>query len=158
MDPNPKCAMKAGQKPNLERIIESAIAANWTDLMRGGPSGLIHVEYGFVPDGTLDYLQVWTSQNRGYWLLACSYWMSASKLHGQGVHFDNGYQSTGLARILEMVMQRQDAFALPRNFGRRGLIGITTPTEEESTAAAAWMSDAIGRISSALGEPLLATG
>ncbi len=61
---------------------------SWTDLMRGDKSGLIHIEYGFAPSGTLDYLNLWSSITRGYWLLACSYWMSASQLHDIGIHFE----------------------------------------------------------------------
>ena len=34
-----------------------------------------------------------------------------------GVRFENGYQSAGLAHILEFVMQHQNAFALPQNLG-----------------------------------------
>jgi len=138
--------VKLNQDQNLERILESAVVVSWTDLMRGDKSGLIHIEYGFAPSGTLDYLQVWSSITRGYWLLACSYWMSASQLHDIGIHFENEYQSQGLADILAVVMQHQSAFDLPPNLGRKGLLQITTPTEEESTAAAASMSDAFKRV------------
>lgn len=150
--------MKLYQDQNLERVLESAVVVSWADLMRGGQSGLIHIEYGFSPSGTLDSLQVWSSITRGYWLLACSYWMSASKLHDSGVHFDNGYQSEGLARILAVVMQHQHAFALPPNLGWQGLLQITTPTETESIAAAASIRDAFDCVSATLAETLLATG
>jgi hypothetical protein len=63
---------------NFDQILESAVIANWADLMHGARSGLIHVEYGFAPSGTLDYLQVWSSITRGRWLLACAYRPSAS--------------------------------------------------------------------------------
>src|SRR5438270_7098318 len=107
---------------SLERILESAIVVSWADLMRGAQTGLIHIEYGFAAGGTLDYLQVWSSVTRGHWLLACGYWMSASRFHGTGVHFDNKYQSEGLAHILEFVMQHQTAFVLPPDRGRLGLL------------------------------------
>ena len=150
--------MKLYQDQNLERVLESAVVASWADLMRGRQNGLIHIEYGFAASGTLDHLQVWSSIKRGYWLLACSYWMSASKLHDSGVHFDNGYQSEGLARNLAVVMQHQHAFALPPNLGQQGLLQITTPTETESIAAAASMRDVFDSVSSPLAETLLATG
>ena len=150
--------MKLNQVQNLERVLESAVVVSWADLMRGVQSGLVHIEYGFSPSGTLDYLQVWSSIRRGYWLLACSYWMSPSKCHDNGVHFDNGYQSEGLAHILAVVMQHQNAFALPPSLGRQGLLQITTPTEVESIAATASMRDAFDRVSSALAETLLTTG
>src|SRR5947199_8760938 len=100
---------------SLERILESAIVVSWADLMCGIQTGLIHIEYGFAAGGTLDYLKVWSSVSRGHWLLACEYWMSASTFHGTGVHFDNGYQSQGLAHILEFIMERQNSFVLPQN-------------------------------------------
>ena len=148
--------MRLTENQNLERILEAAVVVSWADLMHGVQSGLMHIEYGFAPSGTLDYLQVWSSITRGHWLLACAYWMSASKFHDTGVHFDNGYQSEGLAHTLEVVMQHQDAFALPPNLGRQGLLQISTPTQEEGAAAAASVSEALNRVGSALAEPALA--
>jgi hypothetical protein len=148
--------IKPDENQGLERILESAIVVSWADLMHGAPTGLIHVEYGFATGGTLDYLQVWSSITRGHWLLACGYWMSASKFHNTGVHFDNKYQSQGLARILKFVMQHQNSFALPLNRGRQGLLQISTPTQEESTAAAASVNQALDRLDSALPQPALA--
>ncbi|HET7442353.1 MAG TPA: hypothetical protein VFJ47_13705 [Terriglobales bacterium] len=148
--------MQLSEHQNLDQILESAVVASWSDLMRGAPTGLIHIEYGFAPSGTLDYLQLWSSITRGHWLLACEYWMSASKFHGIGVHFDNGYQSEGLAHSLELVMQHQNAFVLPLNRGRQGLLQIATPTQEEGAAAAASVSEAFDRIRLALAPPALA--
>jgi hypothetical protein len=124
--------------------------------MHGTEPGLIHIEYGFAPGGTLDYLKVWSSITRGHWLLACDYWMSASTFHGAGVRFDNGYQSEKLAHILGFIMQHQDAFALPSNLGRQGLLKIPTPTQEESAAAAASLNQAFDRLGSKLAQPVLA--
>ena len=135
------------QDETFDRILESAVVVSWADLMRG-QSGSIHIEYGFAPSGTLDYLQVWTSITWGYWLLACTYGMSASQSHNTDVHFDNGYESKGLAHILEAVMQHQNLFALPHNFGRKGLLQVVTPTEKESKAAAARISVALDRVNS----------
>jgi hypothetical protein len=150
--------MKPNRLQDLDRVLESAVVVSWADLMHGIQSGLVNIEYGFSPSGTLDHLQVWSSQRRGYWLLVCSYWMSPSKLHDSGVHFDNGYQSKGLAHILAVVMQHQSAFALPPNLGRQGLLQITAPTEIESMAAAASIKDASDDAGSAFAETLLATG
>jgi hypothetical protein len=52
---------------NLERILESAVVIYWDDLMRDTHTGLIHIEYGFAADGTLDNLKVWSSLTRGHW-------------------------------------------------------------------------------------------
>ena len=141
--------MNPNGNPDLERILESAIAMSWADLMRGAHSGLIHVEYGFAAGGTLDYLKVWSSLTRGHWLLACQYWMSANTFHAAGVRFDNEYASEGLARVLEFVMQRQNSFVLPTNHGRQGLLQISTPTVEEGVAAAAVVNVAFDRLASA---------
>jgi hypothetical protein len=147
--------MKLNEKAeNIEQILESAVVVNWADLIRGGLRGLIHIEYGFAPSGTLDYLKVWSSIKRGYWLLACTYWMSASESHDAGVHFDNGFESKGLAHILEVVMQHQKVFALPQNLNRPGLLQIAMPTEKERKAAAASINDAFDRVNS-LAEALL---
>lgn len=148
--------MKPEEKQNLERVLESAIVVSWADLMRGAPAGLVHIKYGFAPTGTLDYVQVWSSISRGQWLLACEYWMSPSTFHGTGIRFENGYNSEGLTQILEFAMQNQMAFSLPADLGRQGLLQISTPTQEESTAAATAVSEACGRINSVLAEPVLA--
>jgi len=148
--------MKLNENQNLERILESAGVVFWADLMRGTQTGLIHIEYGFAPTGTLDYLKFWSSKSRGHWLLACEYWMTASTFHSVGVRFDNGYQSEGLADILEFVMQHQNSFVLPPNLGRQGLLQISMPTEEESAAASASVNEACDRLGSALAEPALA--
>lgn len=147
---------KPNQDHTLEEILEAAVVTNWADLMRGAQTGLIHIEYNFAPGGTLDYLKLWSSITPGHWLLACEYWMTTSTFHSCGVSFDNGYQSQGLAHILESVMQHQDSFSLPTDFGRQGLLHIPTPTKEEITAAAASVSEAFAHLGSALAEPVLA--
>lgn len=139
---------------SLDQVLESAIVMSWADLMRGTEAGLIHIEYGFAPGGTLDYLKVWSSLTRGHWLLACEYWMSPSTFHSTGISFDNGYQSEGLAQILGFIMQHQDAFVLPPNLGREGLLQISTPTLEEIAAASASVNHAFDRLGSALAEPV----
>ncbi len=148
--------MKSAVNQSLERMLESAVIVSWADLIHDAQPGLIHIEYGFAPAGTLDYLKVWSSLTRGHWLLACEYWMSASTFHGTGVRFDNGYASEGLAHILEFVMQHQSEFDLPMNRGRQGLLQISTPTQEECVAAGVSVHEALDRLGSALPEPALA--
>lgn len=147
--------MKLLQSQNLERVLQSAVVVNWAELVPGGQDGLVHIEYGFSPSGLLDHLQVWSSSKRGYWLLACSYWMSPSEFHDIGIHFDNGYQSEALARILAIVMQHQRAFPLPLNIGRQGLLQITTPGEIERATAVASVKEAFESLGFGLGEILL---
>jgi hypothetical protein len=140
----------------LKCILESAVVVSWDDLMRGTATGLIHIEYGFATGGTLDYLKIWSSLTRGHWLLACHYWMSANTFHGAGIGFDNGYQSEGLAHILEAVMQHQNSFVLPPNLGRQGLLQISTPTVEESAAAAALINEAFDCLAAPPVQPAVA--
>jgi hypothetical protein len=148
--------MMPDEKKTFERILESAIVVSWADLMHGVETGLIHIEYSFAPTDTLDYLKVWSSITRGHWLLACEYWMSASTFHSSGVRFDNGYESEGLAHILEFVMQHQNEFTLPTNRGRQGLLQIATPTSEDRAAAGELVHEALDRLGSPLVEPALA--
>ena len=56
----------------LAQILESAVVS-WADLMRGAAAGLIPIEYGFAPGGTLDSLKVWSSVSRGRSPLICEY-------------------------------------------------------------------------------------
>lgn len=148
--------MKSDVNQSLDRTLESAVIVSWADLMRNSQTGLIHIEYGFAPAGTLDYLKVWSSITRGHWLLACEYWMLGSTFHGAGVRFDNGYESEGLAHILDSVMQHQSSFVLPPNVGRQGLLQIPTPTEQEGAAAGDWIRYALDHLGSSLAEPALA--
>jgi hypothetical protein len=148
--------MKFDQNQSLERILESAIVVSWEDLMHDAQTGLIHIKYDFAPDGTLENLNVWSSIIRGHWFLVCDYWMSASKFHGVGIHFENGYQSETLAHILEVIMQHQDSFALVPNLGRQGLLQVQTPTQGESTAAAASMSEVFDGLDLVFDQPVAA--
>jgi hypothetical protein len=151
-----KRPMEAYAKPSLDRTLECAIVVSWPDLTHGAQTGLIHIEYALAPPGTLDYVKVWSSIARGHWLLACEYWTSANTFHGTGVRFDNGYESEGLTHILEFVMQHQNSFALPLNLGRKGLLQISTPTVEESAAAAALINEVFDNLSSTFEEPAVA--
>ena len=148
--------MKLSENQNLERLLESAIVVSWPDLIPGAQTGLVHIEYGFAPSGTLDYLRVLSSITRGQWLVACEYWMSVSTFHSAGIHFHNGFHSEGLTHILESVMQHQTAFSLPADLGRQGLLQIPTPTQEESVAAAASVSEALDGVGSAPAQLALA--
>ena len=148
--------MNSDANQSLDRTLECAIVVSWPDLTHGAQTGLIHVEYGFAPTGTLDYLKVWSSIARGHWLLACEYWTSANTFHSTGVRFDNEYESEGLAHILEFVMQHQNSFVLPTNLGRQGLLQISTPTEAGRAAAAALINEVFDRLTSKFAERTVA--
>ncbi len=148
--------MEADGKLSLERTLECAIVVSWSDFRRGAQTGLIHIDYAYAPTGTLGYVRVWSSIARGHWLLACEYWSSANAFHSTGVRFENGYESEGLAHILEFVMQHQNSFLLPLNLGRQRLLQISTPTVAESAAAAALINEFFDRLSSTFEEPAVA--
>ena len=133
---------------SLERMLEYAVRMSWKDLMRGAQTGLIHIEYGFAAGGSLDYLKFLSSINRGHWLLAAEYWALSSKSHSVGVHFDNGYESETLKRIVDSLMQHQTEFSLPVDFGRQGLLQVATPTQEESVVASALVNETLHRLDS----------
>ena len=141
---------------SLDRALECAIVVSWPDLAHGAQTDLIHIEYAFAPTDTVDYLKVWSSIARGHWLLACEYWTSANTIHGTGVRFENGYESEGLAHILEFVMQHQNSFVLPPNLGRQRLLQISTPTAEESAVAVVLINAAFDRFTSTFAEPAVA--
>jgi hypothetical protein len=148
--------MKLTENHTLEQILESAIVASWKDLMNGAQPGLIHIEYDLTVGGNVDDLRIWSSVARGHWLLICEYGMSTSKSHSGGLRFDNGYHSESLAHTLEFVMQHQNAFALPPNLGRPGLLQIPRPTDAEIGAAAASIREAFDHVSYEFAEPVLA--
>ena len=135
---------------NLDRLLEAAVVVSWPELMRGAHAGLVHLEYTLSTSRGIDSLQVWSSVRRGYWLLACTYDKS-------GIHFDNGYQSEGLAHNIAIVMEHQNAFTLhPTPVGQR-VLEIAEPTETETIAAAATIADALNGLSSAFTGRRLAT-
>ena len=82
--------------------------------------------------------------------------MSANNFHSAGISFENEYQSEGLAQILEYAMQHQNSFVLPPDLGRQGLLQISTPTAEESAAAAALMNLVFDRLNLKVDQPAVA--
>jgi len=138
--------MEPSENQKLERVLESALVVSWPDLMHDIQSGLIHIEYSFASNGTLENLKCWSSTTRGNWLLACEYWMSSSKFHIAGINFENGYESEGLSHILDAAMQHQSVFVLPENLGRRGLIQIRAPSQEQNVAALVSVNQAMGQV------------
>ncbi len=148
--------MKLETGQSLERVLESAVIVNWTDLMKDAKSGLIHLEYACQLDGSLEYLKVWSSIMRGHWHLACEYWMSPNSFHSQGVHFESGFQSEGLTETLDFIMRHQKAFSPSPDLGRTGLLQIQVPTEQESAAAAQSLEEGFCRVRSFSAEPSIA--
>jgi hypothetical protein len=134
--------LKMNREQNIERILEAAVIVSWSDLIPER-TGLVNIEYGFSPKGTLDHLLILASVRRGYWLLICSYSMPDSTVQDSGIHFENRFRSQTLAHILEVVMQHQSAFILPLKQNWQAVLRINTPTEVEDKAAAVAIKDAL---------------
>jgi hypothetical protein len=128
-------AMKPVIGVTLDWMLECAVVVSWTDLLQRGKAGLIHVDYCFSAEGSVDSLKLWLSTTRGHWQLACEYSMTDSTQEQSVVHFEQGYESADLARNLEFIMRRQDAFRPAQNHGRHGLLQVFAPTQQETETA-----------------------
>jgi hypothetical protein len=87
--------MKPDKVQSLDRILESVVIMGWSVLMKDTKSGVLHLEYAFAPDSSLECLKLWSSIVRGHWHLACGYRMSASVLHPKGIYFEDGFRAHG---------------------------------------------------------------
>jgi hypothetical protein len=138
---------------SLDRLLESAVIQSWPDLMKDATPGLLHLEYVFAPDNSLESLKLWSSTVWGQWNLVCEYWMSFSAFHDKGIHFKDGFRSENLSHALEFMMQHQRTFSPPPNLGRTGLLQIQAPTGEETRAATKSLSEALCCVNSFSAEP-----
>jgi len=148
--------LKTDIAQNLDQVLESAVILSWTDLMKDAASGLLHLEYAFAPDSSLDCLKLWSARVRGHWHLVCEYRMSASTGHCEGLHFESEFRSAGLAQSLEFIMRHQRSFSPSPNFGRTGLLQVQPPTDAETTEAANLLREAYRRVNTFSAEPPLA--
>jgi hypothetical protein len=112
-------------------MLESAVVLGWSDLSQAQESHSMQMEYGFGAEGTIDFLKLWRSSDRGHWHLVCQYDLQTQNL----VRFEKGYASAGLRRNLEFIMQHQSDFLPLHNYGREGLLQIQEPTQEQVDAA-----------------------
>lgn len=65
---NHKRPKTAGSTP-LDRILESVVVINWSNLVRGITPAVVHVEYHFDGDRFMDNSRIWSSTTHGYWSL-----------------------------------------------------------------------------------------
>jgi hypothetical protein len=130
----------------INSILESVMVLSWPDLMKEYPSGLLHVEYRTGPDDFIEYLTVLSSGERGYWQLVCEYWTSALWSHQVGLSFSPGHSSALMTKMLEFVMDHQEAFLRRSTPTHDVLLQVNPPTEPEITAARECMREAVERI------------
>ena len=125
----------------MHRILESAVILSWKDLLRPSQRGLIQIEY--VPGIHISYLKIWQLTGKGEWSLVCEHWLShrPAVATEDGTTFSNGYHSTGLAAMLQVIMQHQDQFA-PLRPGSPSSTQVKLPTEQDTLAATACMNQA----------------
>jgi hypothetical protein len=148
-------AMALDEKLNLDKVLAAAVIASWRELMPNDEKGSIHVEYDLAADGSVGYLQIWSSVRHGYWQLVCTYQISDSGIANIGTHFENLSAIDHLANTLDTLLQHQQAFLLPPNLGRQGLLQITPPTAREAARAAAMVGEALAHVNANARTPVL---
>ncbi len=119
----------------LDGILADALILNWNDLMPEPLSGQIQVEYHVEAMGSVEFVKIWGSTIRGYWNLICEHWMLWADSHQGGLHFNNGYKSDRLAKMLDAIMQHQGIFLVSAAPGKNHMIQIHPPTEDDRVAA-----------------------
>jgi len=132
--------------PDVGNALQSVIKMNGQDLLQSDTPCLFHITYALSATGALDYLEVWSSTLCGYWDLACRYWMSSVEGQVRGVRFEPGYESEGLARNIEFVMQHQRVFLPMPTPISTGVLQVAMPlNENERTLAMASLAEAFER-------------
>ena len=126
----------------IESVLESAMVLNWGDLMESSDEGLLHMEYRTGPEHFIQYLKLWSSASRGHWRLLCEYWTSDLWSHAVGLS-NNVYSTASFTRMLEFVMQHQDAFLKVVQPGHDGIVQVYPPSEKENLTAKRYMSQAL---------------
>ena len=53
----------------LDRLLESVVVINWSNLVQGTTPAVVHVEYHYEEDRFSDNSRIWSSTARGYWSL-----------------------------------------------------------------------------------------
>jgi hypothetical protein len=119
----------------LDEILADALILNWSDLMPELASGQIHIEYHVETMGSVEFVKVWGSTIRGCWNLICEHWMLWADSHQGGLHFDNGYKSDRLAKMLDTIMQHQGIFLVGAAPGEDRMIQVHPPTDDDRVSA-----------------------
>jgi hypothetical protein len=119
----------------LDQMLEAVVVAAWDDLVHAGTTGLVQVKYRLADDHSFADLQVWTSETRGRWLLACEYLGVLSTSGSADLVFSNGYRSELLTHFLSFVIEHQHVFAPPPQVNRDSLLQVQPPNEGEKLEA-----------------------
>jgi hypothetical protein len=128
----------------LDQALEAAVVAHWNELMPGTAArGAMEIVYGTAIDHTLDYLKVFSSENRGYWNLVCEYWLKPLWSHSVGLTFVSETHSTEFAAALNLLVKREAIFAGLPSPDRS--IQISCPTPSERISAKQFVEDLVRR-------------
>ena len=127
--------------PTLQRMLESAVIANWADVLPAIPGGQVDLEYRIAADGSLEFLRLWACSRKGFCSLICQYSMFWKWSSTQEVSFGSGFQSTALANALAYVLQHQGSFD-HRSPSIRGWAQVQQPTKEQTRMAAEYVESA----------------
>jgi hypothetical protein len=134
----------------IDRILECAVALNWSGLTQADETTAMQVEYRTGTSHSLEYLKLWSSTTRGIWNLVCEYWMQSSPGHESGATFSGRECSGDFTWMLDAIMQHQGAFRPGSSDFVEGLVQINRPTDTDLASARADMTEALDRIGSHL--------
>lgn len=132
----------------IDRIIECAVYLNWKDFAFDSSPVAVRMEYRTGPARSLKCLKLWSSVSRGHWKLVCEYWTEPNPIQRQGITFSKSYSSLGFTRMLDAIMQHQEAFSVRQTDLRDRMVQITSPDEAQCVAAKREMTEALQRITS----------
>ena len=141
------------ENTSIDRILECAVALNWSALAQTNETIALQVEYRIEPGRSLDYLKLWSSATRGVWNLVCEYWVQSSSGHESGTTFTRGNYSRDFTWMLDAIMQHQRAFLPGSRDFVDGLVQINRPTNADLASARADMNEALDRVGSHLAQP-----
>lgn len=128
----------------LEQILESAVAINWKELIRGPNAGLIHLEYHIGEDRFIDYLRIWSSTAQGYWSLVCH--CSVNPDSSSTLKFSNGYNARELGASLQAIMKHQDEFPHTCAANTDYLVQVGPPSVDATAAAKSSIDKVFGSL------------
>jgi len=141
---------RSSENTTIDRILECAVALNWSGLSQADETTAMQVEYRTGPSHALEYLKLWSSATRGVWNLRCEYWMQSSSGHESGATFTGRAYAGDFTWMLDAIMQHQGAFLPGSSDLVEGLVQINRPTDTDLVSAQADMAEAMDRIGSHL--------
>jgi len=132
----------------INRILECAVYLHWKDFAFDSLPVAVRMKYRTGSTRSLKCLKLWSSVSQGHWKLVCEYWMEPNPIQRQGITFSESYLSPGFTRMLDAIMQHQEAFSVAYPELRDRVVQIASPDEAQCAAAKREMTEALQRITS----------